>query len=55
MLHRVFSRLRICKTGIWRVTNRIIIIIIIINYKTQGNGMGTERYRNACNRYDAEN
>jgi len=29
MLRNVFSRLRVCETGTWRVTNRIIIIIII--------------------------
>jgi len=27
----LFPRLRICDTGIWRVTNWFIIIIIIIN------------------------
>jgi len=30
LLVRDFPRLRICDTGIWRVTNRFIIIIIIL-------------------------
>ena len=36
MLRNVFPRLRTCETGTWRVTNRIIIIIIIILFYTLG-------------------